>query len=381
MKIIYCISGTYNSGGMERVLANKANYLSRKGYEIAVVTTDQRGQQSFFSMDERITHYDLGINYETNNGKSFINKLLNYPIKQWKHRQKLTKLLSELKADIVISMFCNDASFLWKIKDGSRKILEIHFSRYKRLQQGRTGIWGITDKFRNWLDARTVKRYERFIVLTHEDAEYWGKLPNITVIPNALSFVPEQSATLINKKVIAIGRYNYQKGFNFLIDAWALIRSQQPEWTLEIIGEGELGGLLQAQINKLELRDCVRLKPSTKQIEEEYAQASILAMSSRYEGLPMVLLEAQAMALPAVSFACKCGPKDIITDGDNGFLVPEGDVNALAGKILCLMDDEELRKRMGAAAKENSKRFSEEVVMEQWEDLFKEVLKEKDSRN
>ena len=112
MKIVYCIAGTYNSGGMERVLANKANYLVSHGYEVVIITTDQREKQSFFELDQRINCCDLRINYEENNGKSFLNKLANYPFKQWKHRKRLTACLKQLKADIVVSMFCNDASFL-----------------------------------------------------------------------------------------------------------------------------------------------------------------------------------------------------------------------------------------------------------------------------
>ena len=93
MRIVYCIAGTYNSGGMERVLANKANYLVSHGYEVFIITTDQRGKQPFFSLDERIRCYDLGINYEENNGKSLLNKIIHYPFKQWKHRKRLSELL------------------------------------------------------------------------------------------------------------------------------------------------------------------------------------------------------------------------------------------------------------------------------------------------
>ena len=158
MRIVYCIAGTYNSGGMERVLANKANYLVSHGYEVFIITTDQRGKQPFFSLDERIRCYDLGINYEENNGKSLLNKIIHYPFKQWKHWKRLSELLRELRADIAISMFCNDVSFLWKIKDGSRKILEIHFSRYKRLQYGRKGAWKLADQWRSRMDEKTVKK-------------------------------------------------------------------------------------------------------------------------------------------------------------------------------------------------------------------------------
>lgn len=370
MKIIYCIAGTYNSGGMERVLANKANYLVGHGYEVFIVTTDQRGQQPFFCLDERIRCCDLNINYEENNGKSLLNKIIHYPFRQWKHRKRLSRLLREVNADIVISMFCNDASFLWKIKDGSRKVLEIHFSRYKRLQYGRKGVWAVADRWRSRTDEKTVKKYDRFVVLTHEDKSYWGNLPNIQVIPNALTCSAGPPATLNNKKAIAIGRYSHQKGFDYLIDAWAMVHHSRPEWTLDIIGDGEWLNRLQRQIDHHKLNHCIRLKSATSRIDDEYRQASLFVMSSRYEGLPMVLLEAQSFGLPIVSFACKCGPGDVITEGEDGLLVPEENVPALANSILKLMEDEDLRKRMGKTALRNSYRFMKPVIMQEWEKLF-----------
>jgi len=370
MKIIYCIAGTCNSGGMERVLANKTNFWVRNGMEVVIITTDQRGRKPFFPLPPHVKLVDLDINYEENNDKGFFNKLVHYPYKQWKHKKKLTCLLKSLRADVVVSMFCNDVSFIWKIKDGSKKVLEIHFSRFKRLQYNRKGIWRLADRFRNRMDQSLVRRYDRFVVLTHEDKTYWEDLQNMTVIPNARTFNPAAVAQLDNKKAIAIGRYNYQKGFDDLIKAWAIVHRSCPDWELTIVGEGELSDRLQQLIDDHNLQACVRLQPPTSPIEEVYAQASILVMSSRYEGLPMVLLEAQAFGLPVVSLNCKCGPKDIITDGKDGFLVPEKDINALAGRIILLTDDSELRKKMGQAAKLNSERFSEPVIMQQWMELF-----------
>ena len=370
MKIVYCIAGTYNSGGMERVLANKANYLARKGYEIVIITTDQRNRCSFFAFDARISFYDLEVNYEENNGGTFLDKLVHYPFKQIKHKRRLTTLLMQLKADIVISMFCNEASFLWKIKDGSRKILEVHFCRYKRLQLERKGVWKLADSFRNRMDIRTVRKYDHFVVLTKEDERYWEDVPRITVIPNMLSFSFTEPASLSNKKVIAVGRYDYQKGFDYLIDAWAIVNKHQPEWVLEIIGGGEWKSRLQKQIDESGLQDCICLKAPTSHIEEEYRQASMLVMSSRYEGFGMVLVEAQSAGLPVISFTCKCGPRDIITDGMDGFLVAEKDVAGLANTMLCLMQDGKMRRSMGMAAMKNSRRFSETAVMGQWEELF-----------
>ena len=374
MKIVYTIAATYNSGGMERVLANKANWLVQNGYEISILTTDQKARVSFFEFDPRIRFYDLGVNYEDNNGGSFLNKLIRYPFKQWRHYKALKKLIPELKADVVVSMFCNDAAILPKIKEGSKKVLEIHFSRFKRQQYGRKGIWKLADELRSRNDINVVSDFDRFIVLTEEDKAYWGDLANIQVIPNARSFAFDKPAELNQKTVIAVGRYCYQKDLGKLINAWNIVCKNIDDWKLHLVGDGEDREILQKQIDELGLNDKVILGRAETDMKTVYANASILALSSRYEGLPMVLLEAQAAGLPIVSFECKCGPRDVITDGVDGFLVKEGDVEALAERLLQLIQDEALRKSMGKEAYRNSERFSEERVMAQWEKLFKVVV-------
>lgn len=370
MKIIYCIACTCHSGGMERVLTNKANYLARHGYEIVVVTTDQRGKQPFFPLEPSIRSIDLGINYDENNGKSFLNKLLHYPLKQYRHKKRLKAVLMEERPDVTVSMFNNDAGFIPGIKDGSAKLLEIHFSKFKRLQYGRKGLWRLADRWRSKQDERTVRKFDRFVVLTEEDKAYWGNLPNIMVIPNAISGIPAGTALLENKRVIAVGRYTYQKGFERLVDAWHLLASRFPDWNLVIIGDGEERPLLEQRIRSYGLERQVTLTRPTQEIGKVYMEASILASSSRYEGLPMVLLEAQAFGLPIVAFQCKCGPKDIVSDGMNGYLVPEGDTAGMAQRLEILMKDEALRKRMGLKAKESALRFNEETIMKKWMNTF-----------
>lgn len=376
MKILYCIACTCHSGGMERVLTNKANYLARHGYEIVVVTTDQRGAQPFFPLEPSIRSIDLGINYDENNGKSFLNKLLHYPVKQALHRKRLKAVLMKERPNVTVSMFNNDAGFIPGIKDGSAKLLEIHFSKFKRLQYGRKGLWKLADRWRSKQDEKTVRKFDRFVVLTEEDKAYWGNLPNIMVIPNAISGIPAGTALLANKRVIAVGRYTYQKGFERLVDAWHLLASRFPDWNLVIIGDGEERPLLEQRIRSYGLERQVTLTRPTQEIGKVYQEASILASSSRYEGLPMVLLEAQAFGLPIVAFQCKCGPKDIVSDGMNGYLVPEGDTAGMAQRLEILMKDEALRKRMGLKAKESALRFNEEVIMKKWMYTF-QTLKER----
>lgn len=370
MKIIYCIAGTCHSGGMERVLANKANYLTGHGYEVVIVTTDQQGLPPFFPLAEQIRCIDLGINYEENNGKSFANKLLHYPLKQYRHKKRLAAILKQEKPDITVSMFCNDAGFITRINDGSKKVLEIHFSKFKRLQYNRKGLWRLADLWRSKQDEKTVRRFDKFVVLTEEDKGYWGNLPNITVIPNANTFATSQTAALENKKVIAVGRYTHQKGLERLIEAWHILSPEFPDWKLDIIGDGEERDKLQHLIRFYHLEEQVTLASPTKSIDKVYLDASVLAMSSRYEGLPMVLLEAQAFGLPIVSFACKCGPKDIVADGETGFLVEENDIEGLAWQLAKVMKDKNLRKQMGRKAKEATLRYAEDAVMAKWTALF-----------
>ena len=158
--------------------------------------------------------------------------------------------------------------------------------------------------------------------------------------------------------------------------AFKTVNQVCPEWTLDIIGEGEDKARLQSLINYEKLNRSVRLMPAISDIENVYLGASVVAMSSHYEGLPMVLLEAQSFGLPIVAFACQCGPKDVITDGETGFLVPEGEVEGLADRLITVMEDDNLRLSMGKKAKEASHRYEERGVMQLWMETFQTVMEQ-----
>lgn len=371
MKLIYLIAGTYRPAGMERVLALKANHFSSRGDDVLIVTTDQRGLESAFTLNPAVRTVDLGIDYELTNDKGFLSKVLAYPFKKLRHRRRLTELLKKEKADVVISMFCNDASFVPKIQDGSQKILEVHFSRFKLLQYGRKGLWALADRLRSRKLGDIASRYDHFVVLTEEDKGYWIKdFPQlesrICVIPNPRTFEPEALTAEDKKKVVlSAGRYCEQKNFAHLVQAWKLIPDDvRKDWTLRIAGDGPLRPSLQAMAD-----ESVKLGPASD-MAREYGSASIFALSSIYEGLPMVLLEAQAAGLPVVSYECKCGPRDVITDGVDGFLVQEGNVAALAGKLALLLEDEGLRSGMADAARQSSERFASDKILNEWDNLL-----------
>lgn len=371
MKLVYCIAATYNSGGMERVLSCKANYWVKQGHEVIIITTDQQGRSSFFDFHPAIKFYDLGINYEENNGSSFINKLCSFPKKQRLHRQRLEKLLRTLKPDVVFSMFNNDVNFIADIKDGSKKVLEIHFSKNKKLLYGRKGLWALADRWRTRQEETLVRKFDHFVVLTQEDARSWSKMNNISVIPNPRTFTPQTPSTLTDKNILAIGRYDYQKGFDRLLEIWHQVDNEIAQgWQLLIAGNGPDKESLQQQIEERAIQHRTQLIAPTSNVEELYRSSSIFAMTSRYEGLPMVLLEAQACGLPIVSYDFQCGPKDIIEDGRSGFIVTQGDTATFAKKLEHLMQDPDLRKQQGEVALRHSEMFTEEIIMQQWEKLL-----------
>lgn len=373
MKIIYCTHSTCNPGGMERVLYNKVKYLSEQmHWDVTVVTTDQHDRPSFYPFPESVRMIDLGINYSEDNVKGAFGKIYGYLKKRRKHKKLLEELLKKEKADIVVSLYPSESSFIPEIKDGSKKVLEIHYCKFFRLQYGRKGLLGAIDRWRTWQDERIVRRFDKFVVLTNEDRGYWGKLPNICVIPNAAMFVADRYSDVSNKRVIAVGRLDYQKGFDRLINAWEIVHKsgKYNGWRLDIFGQGEWKEMLQRMINEKGLNSSAFINKPTKNIGEEYADSAMLVMSSNYEGFPMVMIEAMACGLPVVAFDFKCGPKDIISDGKNGLIIRNGDIGALAEGMMRLMEDTENRKRMSQNARKIVDTYSEKAVMDKWIGLF-----------
>lgn len=374
MKIVYCHCSLYNPGGMERVLLNKVRWLAAAGHEIIVVTTDQQDRPTFYDFPTEVRLIDLGINYSLDNFEPLYKRIPSYLRKRRMHRRKLTELLMRECPDITISLYPSESSFIPEIKDGSKKILELHFNRYFRLQYGRKGLTGLIDRYRSRKDERIARKFDSFVVLTEEDKAYWGNMPNISVIPNAALPMPLKSDCTA-KRVIAVGRLDYQKGFDRLINVWELVKknSASEGWRLDIFGQGEWLDMLEEMIQSKGLSDSTKINVPTDEIAKEYAVSSILAMTSHYEGFPMVMIEAMSAGLPVVTFDYKCGPRDIISDGIDGLIVPDGDLNAFATALLGLMADDNRRKQMGSAATMVIDRYSEERVMLQWTSLFERI--------
>ena len=373
-KIAYCIPALYMAGGMERVLTLKANYLAdHYGYDVTVILTEGKGKPLFYPLSTRVKVINLDIGFEELWNSSFIKKIFIYINKQRKYKKRLTAQLMDLRPDITISLLRREINFICNIQDGSKKVGEIHINRahYRNFEGNENNAFKeLFSKL--WMHnlVKKLKRLDRFVVLTEKDKEAWSELHNVQVIPNPLSFVPQSQSSLIEKRVIVVGRYCHEKGYDHLLQAWAIVHKSCPEWRLDVYGDGNRLSYEQL-IDQLNInRDYCKLNGRVTDIESKYAQSSVAVCSSRFEGFGMVIAEAMACGLPVVSYDCPWGPRSIISDGTDGILVENGNIEKLAQALIKLLNDPHTIQQMGMNACKNIKRFSIENIAEEWKNLF-----------
>jgi glycosyltransferase involved in cell wall biosynthesis len=244
-----------------------------------------------------------------------------------------------------------------------------------RVAQEHMNLGAYPDSIRREI-ARYYGRFNAVTVLTQTNRlEYQRLLPDtpVVVIPNAVHRVDQERSSQVNPVVIAAGRLVPQKGFDLLIEAFAQVVREHPEWRLRIFGTGPRKTQLAGLVDQYGLGEHVTLPGRTDRLEKELTDASVYALSSRFEGLPMVMIEAMTHGLPVAAFDCPTGPRDVLTDGVDGLLVPPRDADALAAALNRLIGDRELRVRMGKSAVATSRAYAPELVMPLWEDLFSEL--------
>ena len=381
MKIYYIYTALVTKGGADRVIAAKANWLAEHGHDTAIITDTQLGREPVFPLSPKVKLIDLAVDFSKEYGHSFPVRIWMYYKLMHQYRKKMKALLMNDRPDIVISTLGRDISFITKLKDGSKKIGEAHttkhFIRNFHLLEDKNFLFKYLTKFFRWYMDRQVSKLDALVVLTNQDKEDWGHLLPVYVIPNSFPFYPEYPSACENKQAIIVGRYNSAKGYNYLIDAWSDVYKKHPDWIINIFGSGEYKEKVRKQINDYGLQDVVIMNDPTDNIMEEYLKSSIYVMSSVFEGFAMVLLEAMACGLPCVSFDCPYGPRNVITDGEDGFLVDYLNSKALADSICKLIENEALRKQMGKNGRNNVLRYSRESIMPQWISLFESVTKNK----
>ena len=373
-RIVYCTPSLYMAGGVERVLTLKANYFADKyGYDVTIITTDGKEKPHFFTLSEKVRVVNLDINFEEMWHRSFFLRLCLYIPKERKFKKRLSEELNRIRPDITISLLRREINFLTDIHDGSKKIGEIHINRahYRNFTPNRSNpLKALFSRY--WMCGlvNRLKQLDRFVVLTEYDRQSWQEIPRVNVIPNPLPFYPNDVVTVRKKRIIAVGRYFDEKGYDLLLQTWSIVEKVEADWKLIIYGDGNKS-YYEKIANMLELnRDRCILNDSISDVEKEYLASSLFVCTSRFEGFGMGIIEAMACGLPVVAFDCLWGPRSIITDGEDGLLVENGNVRKMAETLISLMNDPQRIEIMGQYARKNVQRFNIDAIAEKWKKLF-----------
>lgn len=350
MKLLYITNGISGVGGLERVLAVKTRLLiERYNYEIHIVRLKEC--ESFYSF-----HPSIAYHFVEFSGYS--------PWGLLKYLRSIRMLVHEIKPDIVD--VCDDGlkafllPFIFRKRSFSL-IYERHIAQ-EIIKKKRLSLFVYA------VQRLCAKKFDKFILLCEGHRKDWNT-GNIIIIPNITPFRPLKPGNLSNKRIIAVGKISYQKAYEYLLDVWGPLESQFPDWEICVYGKECDGGQLRRAIQS---RGLLRfqLMGSCPDMLSAYLRSSIHVMTSRFEGLPMVMIEAQSCGLPSVSFDCPYGPGEIIDDGVNGYLVPVGDVEAMRKRLISLMSDQKLLKKLGLASYRKAEIYTEGVIMERWHGLY-----------
>lgn len=360
MKISYVIEDFSVFGGIERIVSRKASILAaRYGHDVTIISVYEDDRPIRYPLDGSIKTIRLHVPWteKTANKAVLTMRRITTLIKA---ASRLNKVLKETKPDIIFFATTLSALLLPFCRTNAKKVFESHLAR----------------KFTpyNTFLSFTELKSDAIVCLTSGDAKEYKTARRIEVIPNFIDKPKSYVKDYAVKRAVAVGRLEHQKGFDILINCWKAAIKTHPGWQLDIYGEGSLRDELQRQIDSFRLQETIKLRGTCTDMAEKYTQYSLHLMSSRHEGLPMTLLEAQAAGLPSVTFDFEYGASDIVTDGVNGFLVPQNDTKTFTDRLAQMMDSEAMRAQFGTKAKENVKAFFTENIMWKWEELIKETF-------
>lgn len=368
IKLLYITNSIIGSGGLERVLSVKASLLTKQyDYDVHIMVLNETNPKPFYEFSPKIKYHTV---FASGNPLKYL----------WEYYSGIKKVLKDTNPDII--SVCDDGlkgtlfNIIFNIKN-IPVIYERHVSKEVEKAKYKSTLKSkLLLKAKYWLMDFGIKKFDRFIVLTEGNKKEWNA-KNIMVIPNPLPFKNNKISTLNTKKVLVVGKQSYQKGYDRLLKIWKKISKKHKDWELEVYGKVDKSLGLDRLTMEMKITDSVHFYPPVKDIEKKYLGASIYLMTSRYEGFGMVLIEAMSFGIPCISFDCPYGPADIIINEEDGFLIPNGDIDFFSKKLSMLINSIELRKKFGENALVNVKRFNSDVIVLKWDKLFKKLINEK----
>lgn len=381
MRIVYIKASLASKGGAERIITEKMNYLATiYNYDVSVITYFQfpETMSNTYPLSCKVKQINLSI-------PSHQQYKYSYPKRLWmkwyfylRLRNELQQTVNSINPDILIGVGYMLADVVCGIKCKAAKIIESHeariYTKSPLLKKRTSLIFTIYAKLYRKKYLKTVeKKADAIVTLTKEDAQEWKNAKRVYIIPNFSIMPINNLSNCESKRVIAVGRLEWQKGHDRLIRIWKLVSHEHPDWQLDIFGEGELEEEINNSIKKEEIRS-VKIHPFTDTISQEYASSSICVLTSRFEGFSLVLLEAMRHGLPCVTFNCPYGPKDLIDDNESGYVIENNNIEQFAEKLNYLIENTEIRKKFAKKALLKSKKYDVDTIMSQWRDLFDFLL-------
>ena len=385
MKILYVYSSLADKGGTERMLTEKINYLTDHfGYDVTIINCYQNmDMPNTFALSKSVKQINLCIQF-------FSQYKYKYPSRIWVKRKinkqtqvGINKAVQDIKPDILIGTCRVLGNIICNINCNAKKIIECHEVKYTIFDIGvkRSAFSKFFLKIYEYFYFRTIEQKADIIAtLTKQDKKLWKKAKHIEVIPNFSSMPISQFSDCTQKRVIAVGRLDWDKGFGRLIEIWSFVSSRYPDWHLDIFGDGDMYNTLKTLVKLFKTKN-VTIHSFSNNISQEYSNSSICAVTSYIEGFSLVLLEALKHGVPCVAFDCPFGPRNIINDASCGFLVNNGDIRLFAERLCFLIENEQLRKDFSKAAIQQAKKFDVDIIMNKWKCLFENCLKEKDDNS
>lgn len=373
MKIAFIISSVCDRGGVERIIIDRANYLASEGHEVTIICTAQNKQSGIaYPIDSNINVIVSDMYFCP--GCTIISNPIGFFRKYLEYRRMIKSFVNQiicgLQPDIVTMNTYSPVEICSKVP----VVVESHSIRGSE-------YW---NPIKEYALRKIVKKADVTVSLTERDALKWKEARRVEVIPNFTNVTPEKICDYSSHKALAIGRLGNQKGFDMLIDAWKIVNRYHQDWILDIFGEGALKQKLQKRISDNQLGHSVRLCGNTNCVEKEFASHSVFVLSSRFEGFALVLIETITCGTPCVAFDCPTGPAEIITNGDNGLLIPyeklspKERIEKLAEGIIYMIEHPEERIRLGERGMNSIKQFNRDLIMKRWDDLYSSIITNKD---
>ena len=372
-------------GGAERVITDKANYLAKAGHQLMLVSYEQGTHPLPYELHPSVQYRDLDCRFFALSKCSMLMYLYQFYRLKRKFRQNLRTVIREFNPDEVV-MASDWQTLMGAVIDSVSPIpviAEFHNTYDYVMRKVGTSEGWLKTKLTQLYYRQTIKdlgKCAQLVVLTESDARGWRQhFKNVTVIPNPVTLYPDIIDDIPKDpgRIIFVGRFNHEKRIDRLITAFSMIADKYPDWHVDIFGDGNEKDNLIRQVADLKLESRVIIHEPTKAIYDEYKRSEMLVLCSEHEASPLVLVEAMACGVPCVSLDCPNGPREIISDGENGLLVKNGDVQDLSAKIEWLITHENERCEMGRKAREFASTRRQSVVMSKWATLYIGIAKKK----